>query len=245
MTHINYWESIDSTNEELKRQIANGLKRESCIVADMQTMGRGRKGRSFYSPKTTGIYMSYVYFTNEDVEKLVAVTGIAAVITAKVLRKYTGKDIKIKWVNDLYLNDRKICGILTELVKAEEQNAVIVGIGINLCTELFPEDISDRAGAVVENNLNEPQIKTLKQDIINDIVAEFDMYRDNNSYEYIEDYITMSNVIGKRITVYLWNESFEATACGITKKGELIIQNDNGEEMILDSGEITIRFNQD
>ena len=138
-------DEIDSTNEEAKRRIKGGATEDFVLVARKQTAGKGRKGRSFYSPKDTGIYLTYTHFTDEAAENVLKVTVVASVIAAKTIKDTLNLDCGIKWVNDLYLNGKKVSGTLCEYIfkgtYENEKNAVIVGIGINLSTEDFPEEI--------------------------------------------------------------------------------------------------------
>ena len=131
--------STDSTNTQARRILSSKHSERMLIVANEQTNGRGRLGRSFYSPADTGIYMTYSFYTEKTCNNIARITTAASVAVAKALNC----DAKIKWVNDLYCNDRKICGILTESFSSAMGKGlyVLVGIGVNLTTESFPDDI--------------------------------------------------------------------------------------------------------
>ncbi len=142
--------SLDSTNTEAKRLLASGAKTPFAVVADHQTDGRGRMGRSFYSPAATGAYFSLVYTPTVSLDHAVTVTSAAAVAVMEAVREVCGLQTEIKWVNDLYLGGKKVAGILCEsLCCAEEgKNIIIIGVGINLSTKMFPQDISRIAGSI-------------------------------------------------------------------------------------------------
>lgn len=137
------YEVTDSTNDRARAFVKDNACDRMVFVANEQTKGRGRLGRSFYSPADTGIYMTYVFRADTICRDTLRVTAAAGVAVAKAL----DCGAKIKWVNNLYLNDKKICGILTETVTANGIY-VLVGIGINLTTVGFPEDIREKAGCV-------------------------------------------------------------------------------------------------
>ena len=134
--------------------------------ADEQTAGKGRNNREFFSPKNTGLYFSYLYCVKKpkEIKDRIFVTTAAAVFTAKALRQYAGADAKIKWVNDIYLNEKKVCGILAEALFDEAYTAIIVGIGINLTTVEFPDEIKETASGI--GKFSEEKLKELKEQII-------------------------------------------------------------------------------
>ena len=153
-------ESVDSTNSLAKRMIANGKDENEpmLITADRQTAGRGRQGKSFYSPAGTGIYMSLVPHPNADLQNAVTATTAASVAVCKAIERLTDIKPKIKWVNDVYVNGQKICGILTEAVSDFESGtvtSVIIGIGINISTSDFPSDIENAGCLNSDVNRNE------------------------------------------------------------------------------------------
>lgn len=245
MTNIEYVETIDSTNDELKRRVKNGLRDRVCLVADSQTKGRGRKGRVFYSPGgNVGIYMSYLYYSDRPAERSVTVTTAVSVMAAKAINEVTGADVKIKWVNDIYLNNRKISGILTELVPLGDKNAIIVGIGINIMPSELPEEIKNIAGSVL-TNADCADFSSIKKAVVEKIVNALDEFAVKESLEdYIEDYIKLSCVLGKQVIYSDWNGQFKAKVLSITEEGHLQVELENGEKRYLDTGEITLRIDE-
>ena len=233
-------ELTDSTNEDAKRAfLENGLE-NGVFVADAQTAGKGRRGRSFYSP-IDGIYMSVLFQSELGPEKVVKVTTAVSVLVAEVIERVTGKSVGIKWVNDLYYRNYKVCGILTEVIPNSDPNghpAYIVGIGINLAGTGFPDELKNIAGVLYEESVT-PEIK---QEIIKGIVAGFENLLEHlEHYDYISAYRARSIVLGQEITCYEGNCVRNAKAVDIDDDGGLVIETEDGGCEVLRSGEITIR----
>ncbi len=231
--------SIDSTNNEAKRMIANGYRGNALIVANEQTNGRGRRGRSFYSPKNTGIYMSFVFSTDAKFSKAVSLTTISAVAVVKAIESITNLKPMIKWVNDVYLGGKKICGILTEAVTDVETGlvqSIVIGIGINISTEHFPDDISQTASSININGLSRNKLTAAISNELMEICSDL------NNKAYIRTYKEHSLLIGKSIDFYKNNVKYNATAVDIDNEGGLVVKLPNGKTEILNSGEITVRL---
>ena len=235
-------DSVDSTNNEAKRMTINGVTADYLIIANKQTGGRGRLGRNFYSPKGTGIYMSFLLHTQLELSDAVGITTAAAVAVVRALEKLTDVKPLIKWVNDIYLGDKKICGILTEGISGFEQGTaqtVIIGIGVNITTKDFPDEIINRAGAV---NVVGLKRNDLIAEIANELCGIFVNLSDKS---YIDDYRRCSMIIGKRIDFYRNNKKQTAKAMNIDQSGGLIVMLDDGTVTTLTSGEVTIRLAED
>lgn len=240
-TGVYVYEIIDSTNDEAKRQWKENKKAPCLFVSEEQTGGRGRRGRSFYSPKGTGIYMSLLIKPSAGLEDAVHITTAASVAVAKCLRKYAGAQVGIKWVNDLYLGDKKVCGILTEAIMEPESNeapAIVVGIGINLSTEEFPKELQEIAG-----NLGGSADDIDKNELvaaITDAVLSFAEHIGDCSY--IEDYRKMSIVLGREIRYNEGDVLVRAKALDVDSEGGLMVELDDGSVKVLKTGEITVRL---
>jgi len=243
-----YFDSIDSTNTHARRLLdSDALKLPAVLVAGEQTAGRGRHGNSFYSPAETGIYMSVVIAPGCAVNEQVTLTTRVAVAAARAVEKTTGTAPEIKWVNDLYLGGRKICGILCEAVNDYEKNlikAVIIGIGINLTTRDFPEEIRMTAGSLAGGLAlcEEPrQLKDrLTRAVAEEVLAET---ADLSDLSYLEYYKAHSGVLGREITYTEDGRLYEATAMDIDSEGGLIVEC-GGIRKTLNSGEISLRLKQ-
>ncbi len=226
-----------STNS-LAKELAIKGEGEGCIViAERQSGGRGRMGRSFFSPDGKGIYLSVIL--KPETDNILMITSFAAVAVARAIDKVCGTEPKIKWVNDIYLNEKKLCGILAEGVYfGDKLQCVVLGIGINVKKADFPDDISKIATSL-ENELGMTIDKT---ELENQLIAELDnLYKNYSDGEFIGENRRLSCVIGREIRVICGNDEYLAKAVGIDDKGGLIIETD-GAEKVLYSGEISIRF---
>ncbi len=236
---IMVFKSIDSTNNEAKREIANGLTKDAVFVANEQTSGRGRRGKNFYSPEKSGLYFTAVLHPEATLNDSVGITALTAVIVADVIAEITKKHPKIKWVNDIFIDNKKVCGILTEAVSDFEANrvqAVIVGIGINLTTHIFPDEICDIAGSVGEINRC-----YLAAEIFKRLKAGCESLGER---KFMDDYRKYSLVIGNEVEFSRNGRDYIATARDISDDGSLLVTTEDGEEIALNSGEISVRLNK-
>lgn len=215
------YDEIDSTNSECKRK--SGIPLPFVVTANGQTSGRGRHGKSFYSPKETGIYLSLAV-KSEDTPQLV--TLYSAVAVTKAINEICLLYPQIKWVNDLYLNGKKICGILCE----NSNGNIIIGIGINLNTSAFPEEIENIAGSL---NCNPDIRHALIAKIIENLLKKEE--------DFLSFYRQNSLLTGKKITFIKDNTEFSATACDIDNSGNLLVTLPDGRHLSLNSGEITLK----
>ncbi|MBO4415700.1 MAG: biotin--[acetyl-CoA-carboxylase] ligase [Lachnospiraceae bacterium] len=269
---IEYFDEIDSTNNEAKRRIEAQKSPEDghpdrpfVLVAHSQTAGRGRQGKDFYSPKGTGIYLTVVCPMNCTIAGQVTVTTKTAVAVSRAIESFFGIECAIKWVNDIYVNDRKCCGILCEAVNDYENNRlryVIIGVGVNVYTRDWPKDIAGIAGSI--RQAESSSMKACKAASDNAIMSdkEFTGFAEKLTEEILrviyqpdgseyDHYRSHSCVIGHEITFseYRGNAQDDhaqlvtrnAKAVDIDENGGLIVELETGERRILDSGEITIR----
>ncbi len=236
-----YYDTIDSTNNEAKRfyekHKIDGIDTPTLFVADHQSKGKGRLGRSFYSPSHTGLYMSLMIKADSGVENAVCLTTATAVCVTDALEKLCDIKPKIKWVNDIYVDDKKVCGILCEALTnpdTQKIDAVIIGIGINIETKDFPKEIQNIATSVGQAiNRNELCAK-ITDNIIN-------MTKTIEDRKFIETYKQHSLVLGKEITYIENGVEKSAIATDIDINGGLIIQTESREK-VLSTGEISVRL---
>lgn len=243
---IAIYKCLESTNSQAKQFALDGEKDKLLVLSEEQTAGRGRKGRSFYSPAGTGIYMSFLFRpTREQSKNVVLVTTAASVAVCRAIRKVTKQKPTIKWVNDIYLRDKKICGILTEAISGTKSNgidAVIVGIGLNIKEpeDGFSEEIKEIAGTICKQGENISR-NALVSAIINEL---FFVYERLSEKEYMDDYRKWSNVLGKCVTYTEGTEWKQGIAVAIDEDGGLIIQRQDGSRQVLRTGEITVRVSE-
>lgn len=220
------FDTIDSTSIYAKNN-ANTLPLPTLITANAQTAGRGRRGNSFYSPEDTGLYMTLLFEAPDNCELL---TPKAAVAVCRTLEKY-GINPKIKWVNDLFHNSKKVCGILAECFASEGKTLISVGIGINLRTEKFPDDLP-MAGSINLDCDKAKLAQEIAQHLLGDLSAE----------NIISEYKKRLFVLGREITYVKNGISCSAYAVDINDKCNLIVKHGNGNYETLSSGEISIKI---
>ena len=257
---------VDSTNNYLRERAAEdprALPDGFTVLADCQTQGRGRVGRSFFSPPNTGIYMSI--FLRPDhcsAEQAMRFTTLASVAAVRAIREASGQEAKIKWVNDIYLNRRKVAGILTEASFSMESGLLdyaVLGIGFNAYTpaEGFPEELRSSVGSIFANQVHDGKNR-LASSFLKHFMA---LYREGaaDPSSYLDEYRACSLVLGEKITVFrrglpagvplhASEKSAEesggrpALALNIDDRGSLIVRYDDGSEETLNTGEISIRL---
>ena len=228
--------TVDSTNTYGKKIAADGAENGTVIIADQQTAGRGRRGNSFYSPDKKGIYMSIILRGTPLKENPDLLTICAGCSVCAAIEKLTDKKPLIKWVNDVYLEGKKICGILSEAtldIESSTVDSVVVGIGVNLTTDKFPEEIREKAGSIGE--------PIARNQIAAEILTQLYRCLDRSREENLADYRAHSLVLGKEVHYISNNESRSGKATDIDEKGQLIVITENGRE-VLNSGEISVKL---
>lgn len=226
------YEEIDSTNAEARRYAADGGPTPALFVAERQSAGRGRQGRSFYSEK--GVYMTLLVSGEGD---LTGITAAAAVAALHATDGLTGGRAEIKWVNDLLLDGKKFCGILAESFSVGERRFVSVGVGVNVGTSRFPEELSAIACSVGSES-DRAEVTDRLADELCRLIAASAM----GDREYMREYRERSAVLGRRIVFTRDGEARKATAESIRDDGALLVRTDCGELVTLSGGEISIRF---
>lgn len=240
-----YYDSLDSTNNEIKRlsidQVENGL----AVIADCQTGGRGRRGRSFLSPAGKGLYLSVLMQPRCSVEELSMLTAWSAVALCSAVERACGVRPGIKWPNDLVMQNRKLCGVLTELeVEAETglPRYVIVGIGTNvLQTEAdFGPEVAPIAISLEQALGQAPARTVLAKEILR---AMDDLYRDfpQEKAQYLEQYRRDCLTLGRPVTVLRPSGARNGFATGINEDFSLTVRWEDGTEEALSAGEVSVR----
>ena len=235
------FDSTDSTNMRAREYAKNtDAKCPAFFIADSQTAGRGRLGRSFYSPECAGLYMTLLIKVSHDTELFSRITAIAAVCASDAVYESFGTRAKIKWVNDLYIGERKVAGILAESFVERGERYVALGIGINIFKSELPEDIASKAVSLFANDGGNDWRE--ERDKIAFCLAKklLDATKKLDFTEYIEKYREYSCVIGKHIVFWRGGEEISATALDVSDSGALLVLCDDGERAELSSGEITL-----
>lgn len=240
---IEVHKSVGSTNTLLKELAINNEAEGKIIIAEEQTEGRGRFGRSFYSPSKTGIYMSILLRPKMTAEESLFITTSAAVAVAKAIEKIAGCQAKIKWVNDIYCDGKKVCGILTEAAIDFESGGLeyaVLGIGINILKPEndFPVDLKAIATSILKKETYLPNTKSqLIAEILNNF---FQYYYNSSNKEVLEEYRNRSFLLGKEIMVMSGGKEERALAKDIDDKGQMVVEFPDGTVKALNSGEVSI-----
>lgn len=242
---VQYEACTDSTNRVLKELARNGAKEGQVVIADEQTNGRGRLGRQFFSPKGRGIYMSVLLRPDDKAYEMAPLTAWVAVAVANAIEAVSGVRPGVKWVNDLVLNGKKICGIMTELAVKEDSNKVdyiIVGIGINLSgtQEEFPEELQKIATSIEA----ETGVTVSRAQLVAEILRELDLLSENWQIEtskYLEQYRNDCVTIGKEVRVLSPEGERAATALSVEGDFSLRVRYDVGTVERVYSGEVSVR----
>ncbi len=240
---ITVLDTVSSTNDYAKELAAKGAKEGTVIIAQSQTGGKGRLGRSFYSPDKTGVYLSIVLRPDIPLSECLMITSSAAVAVAGAIEKISGKRALIKWVNDIFVEGKKVCGILTEAstdVEVGGLSYAVVGIGVNL-TEPdggFPDELNDIVGALFKSGE-----KAHRAQLAAEIIKRFfPLYRSISERAFLKEYTDRSLLLGKKVRVIDGGSIAEATALEIDRNCRLKVRFKSGEEKWLSSGEVSVKL---
>ena len=240
---ILYFDSIDSTNTKAQELAEKGYPSGTLVVADKQIAGKGRRGRNWESPSGCGIFMTLMLKPDINPNNASMLTLVSALAVAKALADITGKDAKIKWPNDIVIDGRKVCGILTEMsAQFDYINNIVIGIGINVNNSSFPEEISATASSL---RLLSGGKKYRRAEIIEKIMEYFEKYysiflETEDFSALVNEYDAMLVNMKRQVKVLDPKEPFEGTAMGITKTGELIVDTWESRKLV-SSGEVSVR----
>ena len=237
------YKTVSSTNEVAKNLALSGAKHGTVVISEEQTAGKGRLGRSFYSPANTGIYMSIILRPNLTAMDSVLITTSSSVAICDAIHKVTGIESQIKWINDIFINNKKVGGILTEASTNFESGTIdylILGIGINFNKpkDNFPYELKEIASSIYTDNCNGINRNMLCAEIINNILY---MIPKIKKYDFISEYKKRSLILNEEITYTIAGISSKGKAIDINKDGSLVVRHDDGSLKILNSGEVSIR----
>lgn len=234
------FESIDSTNTEAINQAKRGAGEGLCVVANRQTEGRGRHGRTWISPKDTGLYFSIVLRPRIETRFLPLLTLMSAVAVYDSLVEIYRLKPDIKWANDVHVKGKKISGILAETTETSRNPAVVVGIGINLKSSNFPPELEEIATSIEAETGNVPNAEILLQTLTRQFSAYYDLLQSENGAEKIRAaWAEKSSYFeGKSVKVVLENETIYGTTRGIEENGALRVETSDGEIRIIHAGDV-------
>lgn len=238
-----YFDTIDSTNTKAQELAEKGYQSGTLVVADKQESGKGRRGRSWVSPSGTGIFMTLMIKPDINPNNASMLTLVAALAVAKAITSVTGEEALIKWPNDIVVNGKKVCGILTEMnAQFDYINHIVVGIGINVHNESFPEEISQMASSLM---IEAGGKRFHRAQIIAETMPYFEQYYDTflktqDLSALVREYDKLLVNRNKSVRVLDPKEPFDGKAMGITSKGELIVDTWESRKLV-SSGEVSVR----
>lgn len=238
-----YFDTIDSTNTKAQELAEKGYPSGTLVVADKQESGKGRRGRSWVSPSGTGIFMTLMIKPDINPNNASMLTLVAALAVAKAITSVTGEEALIKWPNDIVINGKKVCGILTEMnAQFDYINHIVVGIGINVHNESFPEEISRMASSLM---IEAGGKRFHRAQIIAETMSYFEQYYDTflktqDLSALVREYDELLVNRNKSVRVLDPKEPFDGKAMGITPKGELIVDTWESRKLV-SSGEVSVR----
>lgn len=240
---IIYYTQLDSTNTEITRLAEQGAAHGTVVVADAQTAGKGRRGRAWESPAGQNIYMSILLRPNCVPDRAPMLTLIMAYSVAKVIRQLGFSDVQIKWPNDLVMSGKKICGILTEMqLNDTDIDYVVVGVGINVNTSEFPEELKETATSLYLQSGRVIDRQMMVESIVEFFEKEYRQFLMTQDLSFLsKEYNDMLINVGRQVRVLEPGKEYTAYARGINSEGELLVRTAEGDEKHVYAGEVSVR----
>ncbi len=241
--HILYFDETDSTNTEIKKAAERDAVQGTLAVADYQSMGKGRRGRSWTAPHGVGIWMSMLLRPKLPPTCASMLTLVAALAVADGISEVCNLEAKIKWPNDIVVNGKKVCGILTEMsTELDFINYIVTGIGINVANSDFPEDIRDVATSLYIETGMEIRRSQLIAAIMRAYEKYYEKFTETRDMSLLLDlYNSRLANCDARVRVLSPGNEYSGTALGINKMGELLVRTDDGKINEVLSGEVSVR----
>lgn len=241
--HICYFKELDSTNARAKQEADNGAAEGTLVVTDMQTAGRGRRGRSWNSPAGVNVYFTLILKPVYEPDKAAMVTLVMALAVAEGISLTCGLEAEIKWPNDVVVNGKKVCGILTEMsMEHGRVRHVAVGVGVNVGLQEFPPEIADKAANLEAECKKSVSRVALAANILRAFEKHYDSFRQELSLSCIQEKYNGRLVNRDReVRVLDPKGEFQGIARGINEFGELLVERDDGSVTMVFAGEVSVR----
>lgn len=241
--HVVYYEETDSTNTRVKQLAEQGAQQGTLVVADRQSAGKGRRGRGWESPKGENIYMSLLLRPKIEPSKAPMLTLVMAYSVALAIREQEELEVGIKWPNDLVVGTKKICGILTEMnAEIDYINYVVIGVGINVNVKKFPEELSEKATSLFNEQGKEVRRAVLMAKIMQLFEENYERFLKEQNLAFLQEaYNQLLVSRGREVTVLEPGHEYHAHAIGINETGELLVRKEDGKEEAVFAGEVSVR----
>lgn len=240
---VYFYDELPSTNLQAKLDAEKGAAQGTLLVADMQTAGRGRRGRAWSSPGGTNIYFTLIIKPDFQVEQVSMMTLVMGLAVAEGILKTCGVEACIKWPNDIVINGKKVCGILAEMsVEREYIHYVVIGVGINVGLQEFPPEIVGMATSLQA----ECGHAVSRAELIVNVMKEFETFyeifrKDGNLKGLVERYNHLLVNRGREVRVLSPGDEFVGISRGISEIGELLVEKDDGTVTKVYAGEVSVR----
>jgi BirA family biotin operon repressor/biotin-[acetyl-CoA-carboxylase] ligase len=234
------YDSVNSTNDIAKSLVGESGKEGTVILAESQTQGKGRQGRTWYSEENVGIYLSTFLKLSVPPGQTAQITLVAGVALVQAVNEFSRARAHLKWPNDILLNGKKVAGILTENCRDNTHSGVIIGIGINVNHSHFPVPLQHIATSMAMENGEIFERLPLISFLLNHLEQEYRSFLKEGISPTVDQWNLNSNMFGKHISLTQGTQTFFGTALKLNEEGHLVILIDNGEEIAFDSGEVTI-----
>jgi BirA family biotin operon repressor/biotin-[acetyl-CoA-carboxylase] ligase len=239
---IVYFKETDSTNTRAKELAAQGAPEGTLVVSEAQREGRGRKGRDWFSPPASGIYISLILRPTVPPSEAPKITLLTAVVTAETLLSLTQLRVRIKWPNDILVNGKKIAGILTEMsTDMDAIDYVVVGLGLNVDTPRFPNDIREKATSIfMETGTHFSRVRLIKS-YLKWYEQYYQIFKGIGFDPILKRWKELADIIGKRIVVEMIDQTLTGEVQDIDSDGFLVLRDEEGKSIRIVSGDITLR----
>ncbi|MFW5985684.1 MAG: biotin--[acetyl-CoA-carboxylase] ligase [Halanaerobiaceae bacterium] len=242
--NIEYLPQTESTNTTAKNLAASGVEEGTMVLAEKQSSGRGRRGKEWFSPGGTGLWFSLILRPEFTPEKASFLTILTALSLEKVLREYRLKPF-IKWPNDIYVDNKKVAGILSEIsAEIDFVKYAVVGIGINVNQEYFPEDIKEKATSLKIVSGQNISRKKLLSDILLEFENFYELLLANEEKEILKQWKNKLDILGHRVQIKTNNRDYYGRAIDISEGGALILEDESGKQHKFWAGEASLDWNK-
>ncbi len=241
-SEIRFYETIDSTNEQAKKEAQRGAPHGALVVADSQTAGKGRRGRSWESPAQTNLYFTLILRPDLAADKASMLTLVMAHSVGRAIRRITGIHCGIKWPNDIVAEGKKVCGILTEMFPEQEGHYfIVIGVGVNVAAQSFPEELKEKATSLEALSGELVSRAQLLAEILKNFEADYGTFvKEKNLKGLLDGYQQMLVNRDVRVKVLDPKGEYEGIARGITETGELLVETSEGMVPVF-AGEVSVR----
>lgn len=238
-----YFDTLDSTNTKAKQLAEEGAPHGTLVIANQQSGGKGRRGRTWESPANTGIWMTLILKPDMNPTHASMLTLVMALAVTKACNEITNAACSIKWPNDIVLNRKKICGILTEMsAEMDYINHIVIGVGINANMDEFPDELEEKATSIKKENGEKINRAQLINKVMMHFEEEYGLFMKNKNLSLqLDNYNNLLVNKEKEVVVIEPSNEYNGIAHGINQSGELLVEKSDGQVIQVYAGEVSVR----